>query len=105
MSAKPHSKAAAAMRVERRAKGASEFDREFAVESFKAPPATARARWQRAKRKRGRPRQGRGVKVVSVSVEKQLLRQCDALAKKLGVSRASLISRGLRKMLAAASPL
>ena len=105
MSTKSHAKATASLRGERTVRGASEFDREFVVDSFKPPTATARAQWQRAKRKRGRPRQGRGVKVISVSVEKRLLQQCDALAKKMGVSRASLISRGLKKMLATASPL
>ena len=103
MSTKSHAKATASLRVERSPRGPSEFDREFVADSFKTPTPAARAQWLRAKRKRGRPRQGRGVKVISVSVEKSLLRQCDALAKQMGVSRASLISRGLRKILAAGS--
>jgi metal-responsive CopG/Arc/MetJ family transcriptional regulator len=42
------------------------------------------------------------VKVISVSLEKGLLSRCDALAKKLGVSRAALVSRGLHEVLSAA---
>ena len=104
MSRKPQVKANASLKGERLAGETAEFDKEFVVDSFKAPTPTARAQWQRAKRKRGRPRQGRGVKVISVSVERSLLRQCDALAKRMGVSRASLISHGLRKILSAESP-
>jgi hypothetical protein len=80
-----------------------ELEREFVAESFGPPGPMAREQWRRAKRKRGRPRQGHGVKVVAISVEKGLLSRCDALAKKLGVSRAALISRGLHTVLSAAS--
>ena len=79
-----------------------EFQREFMADSFGPPGSVERKQWRRAKRKRGRPRRGRGVKVVSVSLEKDLLSRCDALAKRLRVSRAALISRGLHEMLSAA---
>ncbi len=79
-----------------------EFEREFVAESFGPPGPMAREQWRRAKRKRGRPRQGHGVKVISISVEKGLLSRCDALARKLGVSRAALISRSLHAVLSAA---
>lgn len=59
-------------------------------------------RWADLKRKRGRPTTGRGVKVVSVSLEQGLLERTDRLAKKLKISRAKLISAGLEKMLASA---
>ena len=76
-----------------------EFDREFVVDTFEKPTRAALQQWQRAKRKPGRPRQGAGVKVISVSVEKSLLKRCDALAKRMGVSRAALISRGIKEVL------
>jgi hypothetical protein len=79
-----------------------EFEREFVADAFGPPGPVEREQWRRAKRKRGRPRRGRGVKVVSISLEKGLLSRCDALAKRLGVSRAALISRGLHQMLSAA---
>ncbi len=103
MSKKLHRRATPPLKAARATGGTTEFDGEFVADSFKAPTPMARAQWQRTKRKRGRPRQGSGVKVISVSVEKSLLRQCDALAKKMGVSRASLISRGLMEVLSAES--
>jgi metal-responsive CopG/Arc/MetJ family transcriptional regulator len=56
---------------------------------------------EQAKCKRGRPRVGRGVRVISVSVERDLLARADALARRLNISRAALIARALRVMLAA----
>ena len=79
-----------------------EFDREFVADSFRPMTAADRACWQRIKRKPGRPRQGKGHKVISVSVEKELLKQSDALAKRLGVTRAALIAQGLQGVLTAA---
>ncbi len=63
-------------------------------------PAERRA-WTRARRKPGRPRKGAGVKVISVSVERGLLAESDALASRLGISRAALIERGLKAVLTA----
>jgi hypothetical protein len=82
------------------AEATKEFDRPFVAETFKPLSRGMRERWQRAKRKVGRPKQGRGARVISVSMEKGLLARSDALARKMGVSRAALISRGLKAMLA-----
>ena len=70
-------------------------------DEFSAPDAQALDQWRRAKRKPGRPRQGKGAKVISVSLEKELLARADRLAKSKKVSRASLIARGLRAVLKA----
>jgi hypothetical protein len=51
-------------------------------------------------RGRGRPTVGQGAKVISLSVERQLLAQADARARALGISRAELVARGLRTVLA-----
>jgi metal-responsive CopG/Arc/MetJ family transcriptional regulator len=56
---------------------------------------------EQTKRRRGRPRVGRGVRVISVSIERDLLARADALARRLHISRAALIARALRVMLAA----
>ena len=79
----------------------AEFDREFVADSFRPPSPRARARWLKAKRKPGRPRQGKGAKAISVSIEKGLLERCDKLAKEKRITRARLIARGLRAVLAA----
>lgn len=77
------------------------YDREFVADEFRPLNAAERAQWQRAKRKRGRPVQGKGARVISVSVEKGLLAASDKLAAKKRITRANLIARGLRAVLAA----
>ncbi|MBN1345193.1 MAG: hypothetical protein JXQ73_21035 [Phycisphaerae bacterium] len=79
----------------------SEFDQEFVADTFEPPSRSAKAQWQRAKRKAGRPTEGKGHKVISVSIERGLLERSDVLAKKKGITRARLIARGLRAVLAA----
>jgi len=87
------------MTTEELAEATAEFDREFVADTFGPPDPKARARHRRAERKRGRPLRGRGAKAISVTVEKTVLEETDALAKKLKVSRAALVERGLRAVL------
>ncbi len=77
------------------------YGRVMAIDEFRPMDSQSRARWERAKKKVGRPRRGKGAKVISVSVEQDLLEASDRLAKELGVSRARLIERGLRAVIAA----
>jgi hypothetical protein len=74
------------------------YEQEFADDLFREMTPESRKRWARVKKKMGRPKIGKGVKVVSVSLEQGLLAKTDHLAKRLGVSRASLISRGLARL-------
>lgn len=90
-----------AMTMDELAEATAEFDREFVSDEFSAPDAQALDQWRRAKRKPGGPRQGQGAKVISVTLEKELLARADRLAKSKKVSRASLIARGLRAVLKA----
>ena len=60
------------------------FDREMVVEKSRPLTAEERAWWERVRRRPGRPRRGRGVQVISVSLELELLARSDALAKNLG---------------------
>ena len=78
-----------------------EFDREFVIDTFSEPSSEELAHWKKARKKRGRPKQGEGVKVISVSVERELLDRSDTLARKMRISRAKLIARGLKAVLAA----
>jgi hypothetical protein len=82
------------------AEATKEFDWEFVGGKSKPLSPEMRERWLRARRKPGRPRVGKGVKIISVSVEKDLLAQTDALARKLKVGRAALIARAMRTVLA-----
>jgi len=86
-------------------KATPDLDQEFVIDEFGPPPEDVSANWQRAKKKRGRPRKGKGVKVISVSLERDLISRSDKLAKSLGISRSALIARGLKEALAQAADL
>jgi hypothetical protein len=90
------------MNAEELAQATAEFDKEFIADTFGPLTPEMAERWRRANRKRGQPKVGKGVRVISVSVEKGLLARSDALARRLKVRRAALIARGLRAVLAAA---
>jgi hypothetical protein len=67
-----------------------EFDHPFAFTN--ARPMTAAERLEERHLRRGRPRIGKGAKKISISLEGNLLRRADALAKKRGLNRSELIS-------------
>ncbi|MBV8780708.1 MAG: hypothetical protein JO353_04860 [Phycisphaerae bacterium] len=92
----------------------SDAEKEAEVQrALRAPsrPLTAaqRAHWKKvqaslkakhAAKTRGRPVTGAGAKVISLSVERTLLARADAAARKLRISRAALVARGLEAVLA-----
>jgi hypothetical protein len=80
-----------------------DLDKELVADTFRPLTPTERKAWRRLQRKRGRPRRGQGAKVISVSVERELLRRADHLAKRNGLTRARLIELGLRTLLRAAA--
>ncbi|HET6246850.1 MAG TPA: hypothetical protein VFE47_04050 [Tepidisphaeraceae bacterium] len=53
------------------------------------------ARWNKVKRKAGRPRIGKGIKLISLSIERGLLDRADSYARAHKISRAQLIARGI----------
>lgn len=55
-----------------------------------------RAQWRRITKNMGRPKIGQGVKAISLTVEKDLLRRADAYAKRNGLKRTELFSQGVR---------
>ena len=68
-----------------------------------AKPLTPRQRkaWSRARKRMGRPKLGRnGTSIISVTVEKALLKQANAYAKANGINRSELVTVGLRLALA-----
>jgi hypothetical protein len=62
------------------------------------PTAAEKARAIRAGKAmgRGRPKLGKGTRVVSVTVEIDLLERADAYARKAGLKRAELFTQGLK---------
>ena len=89
-------------RVLARVAGTEEFDRELVAETFAPLTEEQREKWERARGKPGRPPRVRDAKVISVSVDRSLLERSDAVAHKMGISRAGLIARGLKAVLAVA---
>jgi hypothetical protein len=83
------------------AEATAAYGQEMIIDRFRPLTGADRNRWERARRKPGRPRRGKGARVISVSVEQDLLLRADELARALGLSRARLIERGLRIALAA----
>jgi len=65
-------------------------------------PLTPAQRKLHERAARGRPRKGKGAQIVSLSIERDLLRRAEQLAKSQGLSRSELFSRGLRALLAVA---
>lgn len=61
-------------------------------------PERLRSRWAKIKKNLGgRPKLGKfGTEIVSVTVEKDLLKRADAFAKAKGIKRSQLFSEGLR---------
>lgn len=77
----------------------AQFDNELVIDRSREPTPEERQQWKRAKQKRGRPKEGQGVQIISVSIEKGLLKKTDRLAKKLHTQRTKLIARGLEAIL------
>jgi hypothetical protein len=75
------------------------LDQPFAYE--KGRPMTSAERGEERALRRGRPKIGQGAKKISISLERRLLRDADALARKKGVKRSELIASfvvaGLRR--------
>lgn len=88
-----------ALTPEDRERVAAEFDKEFVADTFRPLSAKSRRAWKRAKAKRGRPRVGEGSQRVMMTIERRLLREVDAAARRLGVSRSQLAARGLREVI------
>ena len=67
----------------------------------KRPTAREQARLNRIARKigPGRPKLGKGTRVVSVTVEKDLLQKADDYADRAGLKRSEVFSQALRGML------
>jgi hypothetical protein len=93
------------MNTQELAEATAEFDEEFVIDKCTPLTPKMRAQWEAAKRKPARPKDGQAEQVVAVSLEKNLVARSDALARKMGISRADLITRGLKAVLAAQGEL
>ena len=76
-----------------------ECDREIPLSETRPLIASERRQWERIKKKMGRPVKGKGSKVISLSVERELLEKADRYAKKNGMTRAALVAAGLHTVM------
>jgi hypothetical protein len=81
------------------AKATAAFDKEMVIERSRDLTDEEQAQWRQARQKAGRPKVGKGVQVISVSIEKGLLTRTDRLARKLQLPRTQLIALGLEALL------
>jgi hypothetical protein len=93
------------MNTQELAAATAEFDQEFVADTFGPLTLEKRAQWERWKRKVARDKDAQAERLVAVKLAKDLLTRSDALAKKMGISRADLITRGLKAVLAAEGEL
>jgi len=77
----------------------AKFDRESIADRSRPLTRGLEARLRKASRKRGRPRIGKGARKVLVTVERDLLKRTDALARRKKISRSQLIAQGLEALL------
>jgi hypothetical protein len=78
----------------------AEYERGVPRSELRPLTKAERARWERVKQgRRGRPKVGKGVRVISLSVERGLLERADSYAQENGLTRAQLFARGLAAVL------
>jgi hypothetical protein len=99
MTRKQPSKRYQDMNARELAKATARFDKELVIDRSCELNAEEKAQWRRARRKAGRPKVGKGVQVISVSIEKGLLARADRLARKVQLPRTQLIALGLEALL------
>jgi hypothetical protein len=58
-----------------------------------------RAQWKQLQKKMGRPKVGKGAKIITMSIEIDLLERATRFAKANGMNRSALIARGLESVM------
>jgi len=79
-----------------------EYDKEWTGRGLPGKPMTAADRAVH-KRARGRPVVGKGAKIVPISIERTLLSEADAFARRRKLKRSEMVAQGLRLVMAARS--
>ena len=89
------------MTTEELGEATKEFDEEFVFEKSRPLTPEETELWEKVKAKGESRANGKPVQIVTVRLDKALLKRCTALAKKKRLTRDALIARGLRALLAA----
>lgn len=80
-----------------------QFDEPFVADHSRPLTKDEKEQWQKIQGKRGRPKRGQGYQRISLSIERGLLRQATALAKKRRISRSQLVTQALEVALGQAN--
>jgi hypothetical protein len=82
------------------AEATREFDEEFVADKARPMTPRERAEEQRArKRGPGRPRIGKGARKIHITLEQDLLREADRVAKEKGLGRSAMIAQVLASVI------
>jgi hypothetical protein len=95
----PKHKRYSAMTTAQLRNATEEFDREWTGPGLPGKPLTAEDRALH-RRARGRPIVGKGAKIVPISIERGLLTDADAFAKRHKLKRSEMVAQGLRLVMA-----
>jgi hypothetical protein len=72
-----------------------EFEREFVADTFGPLSAAGKAAHRRARKRLGRPRIGKGTRRINITIERDLLKKADRLARRKGINRSQIIAHSL----------
>jgi len=78
-----------------------EFDEEFVADKTRPLTSQEQGLWEEIRARSSHSKNGPGQQTIAVHLEKSLLEECTALAKKKRISRDALIARGLKALLVA----
>jgi hypothetical protein len=85
------------------AKATSQYDTPWTGRGLPGKPLTAAQRalhrGAASKARAGRPMIGKGAKIVPVSIERGLLKETDAFAKRHKLKRSQMVAKGLRLLM------
>ena len=76
-----------------------EYDQPGMIDRTRPMTPAERAEERKARRRAGRPRIGRGSERINITIERGLLTEADAVARRQKIGRSELIARSLQQML------
>jgi len=81
------------------AEATKEYDQPGTIHGTRPMTPAERAEERKARRRAGRPRIGRGSERINITIERGLLADADAVARRQKIGRSELIARSLQLML------
>jgi len=81
------------------AEATKEYDQSGTIDRTRPMTLAERAEERKARRRVGRPRIGRGSERINITIERGLLAEADAVARRQKIGRSELIARSLQQML------